>query len=261
MSRGATPPGVQSEEQTARWVRAMFSRIAPRYDLLNHLLSCNLDRYWRARTVRSVRMILDRPGALVADICCGSGDLTAALAAVGLRARVVGSDFSRSMLLQAQRKLARRALAAWLVEADALRLPLEDGSVDLITVAFGFRNLANYERGLEEMLRVLKPGAMAAILEFSQPPNRLFAGLYRFYARRVLPAVGGWLSGSHEAYAYLPDSVDRFPDAAELARLMEAAGFCAVSFERMSAGIVALHTGRKPLADRRVGRREDNRVG
>lgn len=246
MSRGAAPPGVQSEEQTARWVRAMFSRIAPRYDLLNHLLSCNLDRYWRARTVRSVRAILHRPGAVVVDICCGSGDLTAALAAAGPRARIVGSDFARSMLLQAQRKLTRRSLPAPLVEADALRLPLADSSVDLITVAFGFRNLANYERGLEEMLRVLKPAGMAAILEFSQPPNPLFARIYRFYARQVLPAVGGWLSGSREAYAYLPDSVDRFPDAGELARLMEAAGFGAVNFERMSAGIVTLHTGRKP---------------
>lgn len=261
MSRGAALPGVPSEEQTARWVRAMFSRIAPRYDFLNHLLSCNLDRYWRARTVRSVQAILERPGALVVDICCGSGDLTAALAAAGPRALVVGSDFARPMLLHAQRKLSRRGLAARLVEADALRLPLEDSSADLITVAFGFRNLANYARGLEEMWRVLKPGAMAAILEFSQPPNPWFARVYWFYARRVLPALGGWLSGSREAYAYLPDSVDRFPDAAELARLMAAAGFCAVSFERMSAGIVTLHTGRKPLADQRVGRREDNREG
>jgi demethylmenaquinone methyltransferase/2-methoxy-6-polyprenyl-1,4-benzoquinol methylase len=239
----------------------MFSRIAPRYDLLNHLLSFNLDRYWRYRTVRSVRGTLGRPGAAAVDICCGSGDLTIALAAAAPGARVIGSDFARSMLLEARRKLARRNLGAHLVEADALRLPLADGSVDLITVAFGFRNLANYERGLEEMLRVLKPGGMAAILEFSQPPNPVFARLYRFYARRVLPAVGGWLSGSREAYTYLPDSVDKFPDAGELARWMQGAGFRGVGFERMSAGIVALHTGRKPPVDQRVTVREDNRGG
>lgn len=249
MSRAAAPPGLGNQEQAARWVRAMFSRIAPRYDFLNHLLSFNLDRYWRARTVRAVRAILGRPGALVADICCGSGDLTVALAAASPRARILGSDFARPMLVQARRKLLRRGLAAWLVEADALRLPLEDGSVDLVTVAFGLRNLASYEGGLEEMHRVLKPGGVAAILEFSQPPNPAFARLYRLYARRVLPAVGGWLSGSREAYAYLPESVDRFPDAGELARLMRAAGFRAVGFERMSGGIVSLHTGERPLLD------------
>ncbi len=249
MRRGAAPPDVSNEEQTARWVRAMFSRIAPRYDLLNHLLSFNLDRYWRARTVRRVRDILSRPGVLAADLCCGSGDLTVALAAAGRTARVLGSDFARPMLLQARRKLVRRRLAARLVEADALCLPLGDCSLDLVTVAFGFRNLASYGRGLREMLRVLKPGGVAAILEFSQPPNAAFARVYRFYARRVLPAVGGWLSGSREAYVYLPDSVDRFPDAAELAQRMREAGFGAVGYERLSGGIVSLHIGKKPSPD------------
>jgi demethylmenaquinone methyltransferase/2-methoxy-6-polyprenyl-1,4-benzoquinol methylase len=249
MSRGASPPEVRGEEQTARWVRAMFGRIAHRYDLLNHLLSFQLDRYWRVRTVRHVRDILERPGARVLDMCCGSGDLMLALDAAAPRgALVVGSDFAHPMLIVARHKIARRRSRALLVEADALRLPLGDASVDLVTAAFGFRNLASYERGLEEMLRVLMPGGLAAILEFSQPPNALFAGVYRLYAQRVLPAVGGWISGSREAYAYLPDSVSKFPSAEVLARQMEAAGFEAVGFERMSGGIVSLHRGEKPLS-------------
>jgi len=130
-----------------------------------------------------------------------------------------------------------------LLEADALCLPLPDSSIDLLTVAFGFRNLTNYRAGLEEMVRVLGPGGLAAILEFSRPPSRLFSALYEFYSRRLLPAVGGALSGSREAYAYLPESVRRFPGAEELAGDMRATGFREVSFERMTAGLVALHLG------------------
>ena len=131
------------------------------------------------------------------------------------------------------------------MEADALRLPLPDASLDLVTVAFGFRNLANYRLGLAEMARVLRPGGIAAILEFSKPPHPLFAALYNFYSRRLLPAIGGAVSGSREAYTYLPESVRRFPGAEELAGDMERAGFREVSFERMTAGIVALHLGRR----------------
>ena len=130
-------------------------------------------------------------------------------------------------------------------EADALSLPLADGSLDLITVAFGFRNLANYRRGLEEMLRVLKPGGMAAILEFSQPPNPAFRALYGFFSTRVLPRVGGLVSGSREAYSYLPESIRKFPGAEQLAQEMRQAGFSRVEFERMTGGAVALHLGRK----------------
>jgi ubiquinone/menaquinone biosynthesis C-methylase UbiE len=143
--------------ETARWVRGMFGHVARRYDFLNHLLSLNLDRHWRARTVRRLRPVLERPGARVMDACCGTGDLLLALrSAAG--ATVVGSDFCRPMLEAARRKIERRGFAAALVEADALSLPLADSSFDLVTTAFGFRNLANYEKGLREMRRVLKPG-------------------------------------------------------------------------------------------------------
>jgi len=155
----------------------------------------------------------------------------------------MGSDFCHPMLVAARGKIAQRGGPAWLFEADALELPLRTGSLDLITVAFGFRNLANYEKGLLEMHRVLRPGGMAAILEFSQPPNPLFRSLYGFYSRRILPLVGGMLSGSRDAYAYLPESVRKFPSPSELTGRMRQAGFAGVTFELLSGGIVALHLG------------------
>jgi demethylmenaquinone methyltransferase/2-methoxy-6-polyprenyl-1,4-benzoquinol methylase len=157
---------------------------------------------------------------------------------------VLGIDFSRPMLLAARRKIGRRTLDAAVAEADALALPLADGALDLVTTAFGFRNLANYEKGLREIRRVLKPGGLAAILEFSRPPSAIFAALYGFYSRRVLPAIGGAISGEAGAYKYLPESVRRFPDAEQLAEMMRDAGFLEVRFERMTGGIVALHVGR-----------------
>jgi demethylmenaquinone methyltransferase/2-methoxy-6-polyprenyl-1,4-benzoquinol methylase len=223
----------------------MFARVVHRYDLLNHLLSFNIDRYWRARAVRRLRPFLRRPGAALLDLCCGTGDLLLALENER-GAPVLGSDFCHPMLLAARRKLARRHRPALLVEADALSLPLPDASLDLITVAFGFRNLASYEKGLAEMRRVLKPGAAAAILEFSQPENLILAALYGLYSKNVLPAVGGWLSGDRDAYRYLPDSVRRFPTSGQLAAAMRAAGFTQVDFERMTGGIVALHIGLTP---------------
>jgi demethylmenaquinone methyltransferase/2-methoxy-6-polyprenyl-1,4-benzoquinol methylase len=241
---GSTPVGVRSEEEAARWVRGMFGRVAHRYDLANHLLSCNIDRYWRAHTVRRTGEILLRPEARVLDICCGTGDLVLALARQGRR--VLGSDFCHPMLLAAHAKIARRRAPAVLFESDALTLPLRDASLDLLTVAFGFRNLANYEAGLVEMRRVLGPGGMAAILEFSQPPNAVFGALYQFYARRILPWIGGLISGSRDAYTYLPESVRKFPAAPELAAMMRRAGFTEVSFEYLTGGIVALHLGRMP---------------
>jgi demethylmenaquinone methyltransferase / 2-methoxy-6-polyprenyl-1,4-benzoquinol methylase len=242
MSSGAAPPGVTGEEQTSRWVRSMFGQVAPRYDLLNHLLSFQSDRYWRWRTVRRLRPILQRPDARVLDICCGSGDLTLALRGGGT-AQVFGSDFCHPMLIEARAKDDGR-LGPRLFESDALQLPVADASLDLITAAFGFRNLANYQAGLTEMLRVLKPGGTAAILEFSTPPNPVFRGFYNFYSTRVLPVLGGIISGSRDAYTYLPDSVRKFPPAPRLAQDMEAVGFQNVEFRYMTGGIVALHTGR-----------------
>jgi demethylmenaquinone methyltransferase/2-methoxy-6-polyprenyl-1,4-benzoquinol methylase len=261
--KGTAPPGARNEREAAAWVRGMFARVARRYDLANHLLSFNIDRFWRARTVRRVRPILERPGACVLDICCGTGDLTLALAREcrtpasgracpaptphpcrgegvpsGSLALVLGSDFCHPMLVAARRKGA-----AGLFEADALRLPLRDASFDLVTVAFGFRNLANYGVGLAEMRRVLRPGGMAAILEFSEPPNAVFAALYHFYSRRILPLIGGALSGSRDAYTYLPESVRKFPSAEELAEEMRRAGFAEVRYERFTGGVATLHLG------------------
>lgn len=229
-ARGALP--------SAAWVRAMFNRVAPRYDLLNHLLSFNQDRRWRARAVERLAPVLGRPGVRVLDLCCGTGDLLQALQAE-CRGFVFGCDFSPAMLEQARCKAPRCVL----VEADALRIPLADGVLDLVAIAFGFRNLADYRAGLEEMRRVLKPGGTLAILEFSRPPNRLWASLYGLYSRRVLPLLGGLISGHPSAYRYLPASVRRFPSPKELADEMRGTGFGEVSYELLSGGIVALHVG------------------
>jgi demethylmenaquinone methyltransferase/2-methoxy-6-polyprenyl-1,4-benzoquinol methylase len=250
---GAAPTGVTTEEAASRWVRGMFGKIAGHYDLLNHLLSFNLDRRWRARTVERVAGILEKPNARVLDLCCGTADILLALeerARGTARPRILGSDFCHPMLVEARRKIEARKvtngrLGSPLFEADALALPLADESLDLITVAFGFRNLANYRQGLVELVRVLKPGGTLAILEFSQPTNPAFASVYGFFSTRVLPRVGGLISGSAEAYSYLPDSIRKFPGAEDLASQMRAAGFTHVEFERMTCGAVALHLARK----------------
>jgi demethylmenaquinone methyltransferase/2-methoxy-6-polyprenyl-1,4-benzoquinol methylase len=222
----------------------MFDRVAPRYDLVNHVMSFQLDRWWRSRTVRRLRPFLDRAEARTLDLCCGSGDL---LLAISRRARtpVLGADFSHNMLIEARRKIIERGRRPFLMEADALQLPLADASLDLITAAFGFRNLANYRDGLVEMLRVLKPGGTAAILEFSMPPNRLFRAVYWFYFQHLLPLISGAISGSRESYEYLPESVSRFPGAEQLKLEMRQAGFSEVEFRYMTGGIVALHLARK----------------
>jgi demethylmenaquinone methyltransferase/2-methoxy-6-polyprenyl-1,4-benzoquinol methylase len=220
-------------DDKALWVQGMFGRIAGRYDLLNHLLSFNLDKRWRARLVKRVALA---PDARALDLCCGTGDVLLALGGT-----VLGSDFCHPMLLEAQRK----SPSSPLFEGDALSLPLKNNSLDLITCAFGFRNLANYDRGLEEFLRVLKPGGVAAILEFSQPTNRVFGALYGFFSTSMLPWIGGMISGSRDAYSYLPESIKKFPGAEDLASQMRRAGFQRVEFERMTGGAVALHLGYK----------------
>ena len=242
--KGTAPAGISTEQEASRWVRAMFGRIAPRYDLANHVLSFNLDRRWRAQTVKRVRHILERSDARSLDLCCGTGDLLIALQTRSAQA-VMGSDFCHPMLTAAAGKIARRKFHCPLFEADALALPLPDSVLDLVTVAFGFRNLANYQAGLAEMYRVLKPSGISAILEFSQPRSSVFGKLYGFYSRKLLPAIGGALSGSRDAYGYLPQSIERFPPAEELAEQMRAAGFRTVEFIRMTGGTVALHLGTK----------------
>ena len=242
MIQGTTPTGAQTEQQAATWVQGMFGRIAPRYDLLNHLLSFNIDRLWRSHTVKRVEHVLRRPEARVLDLCCGTGDLMLALES-RRGSSVFGSDFCHPMLIEACRKVSRRRFASKLFEADGLNLPLADKSMDLITIAFGFRNFASYQKGLDELFRVLRKGGVLAILEFSKPPNPLIAAGYNFYSRTILPALGGMISGSRDAYTYLPESVRKFPSAEELASEMGQVGFSRVSFERLTGGIVALHLG------------------
>lgn len=248
--KGTQPEGAATEADASRKVREMFSQIAPKYDLLNHLLSLQLDRIWRTRVVRRMAPILNRPEALVLDLCCGTGDLALGLARAG-QARVIGADFAHPMLVRASTKSAQiqngwsaAGLAAMpFFEADALRLPFADLSFDLVTTAFGFRNLANYEAGLREIHRVLKPGGALAILEFTEPPAGTIGNLYRWYFRAVLPQIGGLISGDRSAYTYLPQSVARFFRPSELAALMSTVGYQSVQYSAWTLGTVALHTG------------------
>ncbi len=242
---GTRPEGARDEAEAARAVRQMFAGIAPRYDFLNHLLSLNRDRVWRQRTARALAPRLGHAGARALDLCCGTGDLALELARVS-KGAVVGSDFVHGMLVLARDKVSRAGAEAELVEADALNLPFAAGSFDVVTAAFGFRNLANYQRGLEEIRRVLKPNGEAGILEFAHPRPGLFAILYRVYFHRVLPWVGGLISGSRATYSYLPASVEKFPDCDGFARWMEGAGFRNVRYELWTGGTVALYLGEKP---------------
>ena len=240
---GTTPPGTSNEAQAAQWVQRMFAGIAPRYDLLNHLLSFNIDRGWRRLLVEKLMPVLQRPDAKVLDLCCGTGDVLLDLQAAGA-ARVMGADFCHPMLVSARKKAGAKGFSAPLFEADALALPLAGESLDAIAISFGFRNLANYENGLQELHRVLKPGGMLVILEFSHPPGRFMKTAYGFYSRLLLPAIGSVLSGSREAYAYLPDSIRKFPRAAQLAQMMKT-GFSDTEFKLLTGGVAALHTGKR----------------
>jgi demethylmenaquinone methyltransferase/2-methoxy-6-polyprenyl-1,4-benzoquinol methylase len=219
----------------------MFSRVAPRYDLLNHLLSFQVDRHWRAFTVEKVRAVAERPEARLLDLCCGTGDLLAALARVHGRP-VFGADFCRPMLAAAAQKFGPQAL---LIEADALSLPLPAASFELITIAFGLRNLTHYQRGLEEMARLLRPGGLLAVLEFSQPRGRLLGSLYGFYFRHLLPCLGGAISGAGNAYRYLQQSVEKFLSPEELSAALRAAGFREVRYWPLTGGIAVLHVAEK----------------
>ncbi|HKW61635.1 MAG TPA: bifunctional demethylmenaquinone methyltransferase/2-methoxy-6-polyprenyl-1,4-benzoquinol methylase UbiE [Candidatus Acidoferrum sp.] len=246
--KGTRPEGANSEAEASKKVREMFTQIAPRYDLLNHLLSFELDRLWRARTAKHLRPILERPDAVVLDLCCGTGDLAFALAHAG-SARIIGADFAHSMLVRAKAKNADLSAAHGagarmsFFEADALRLPFVDASFDLVTSAFGFRNLANYEAGLREIYRVLRPGGTIAILEFAEPPEGFLGDLYRWYFTRVLPRIGWLISGHQSAYTYLPKSVARFFRPPELAALLRSVGYQSVAFQEWTMHTVALHTG------------------
>lgn len=226
----------------------MFDRIAGRYDFLNHLLSGNVDRRWRRLVARTLRSSLVE-GARVLDVACGTGDLSLMLASSGA-ARVVGLDFCRPMLEIARRKAARGPRRIQFIEGDALRLPFADESFDVATIAFGLRNLSRVGGGLYELRRVLRPGGRVIVLEFSSPVVPGFRALFRFYFARVLPRLGGLVSGSRGAYEYLHDSVMNFPDQKRLVALMQEAGFEEVEYRNLTGGIAALHTGTRPSPKR-----------
>jgi demethylmenaquinone methyltransferase/2-methoxy-6-polyprenyl-1,4-benzoquinol methylase len=222
----------------------MFTSIAPRYDLLNHVLSCNIDRLWWWRTARSFDAILKRPGTRVLDLCCGTGDMTFALnrRAGSASPQIFGADFSHAMLQRAAQK-GRGTVLRW-IEADALDLPFRDEHFNLVTSAFGFRNLADYDAGLREIARVLSPGGECGILDFGEPGG-LIGSAYRVYFKKVLPAIGTLLSGVRGPYSYLPASVERFPRPDEMLGRMRQAGFREATWTPYNFGIAGLYRGLK----------------
>lgn len=224
----------------------MFAGIARRYDLLNHLLSANIDRHWRSLVADKLRSGLVA-GTRTLDVACGTGDLALTLSEAG-QTSVTGLDFCRPMLEVAAQKAAQRQRGIPFIEADALHLPFAAETFDVVTIAFGLRNLASVEGGLQELFRVLRPGGKIAILEFSHPVVPGFRALFNFYFTRVLPRIGGLVSGSRGAYEYLPDSVSRFPDQKSLAALMREVGFEGVTYQNLTGGIAALHMGIRPGA-------------
>ncbi len=226
----------------AHRVREMFASIAGRYDLLNHLLSGNIDKRWRRLVAANLSPTLANPEAQILDVACGTGDLALTLKESGV-ARIVGIDFCRPMLDLAATKAAKGNSLLPFVEGDALSLPFADRSFEAATIAFGLRNLANVEAGIKELLRILKPGGSVVVLEFSKPNVPVLNSLFKFYFTKVLPRFGGWISGSKSAYQYVPDSVTRFPDQNELAKMMRVAGFENVSFRNLTGGVAALHVG------------------
>lgn len=261
---GAKPAGATDEASAAQAVRQMFDAIAPRYDLLNHLLSANIDRLWWRRTARQFKDVLALPDAIVADVCCGTGDLTMALLKLrpGGAQPILAIDFAHAMLRRGASKFSAAAANsaagrsgsghdsgapyAIAIEADALHLPLRAASLDLIVTAFGFRNLANYEAGLAEFHRALKPGGRLGILEFSEPDGTIGA-LYAVYFRRVLPAVGRLVCGKNGPYNYLPSSVGDFPPPPAMLAMMEAVGFRDCAWQPFTFGIAGLYTAVRPF--------------
>jgi demethylmenaquinone methyltransferase/2-methoxy-6-polyprenyl-1,4-benzoquinol methylase len=227
-------------QEHASRVREMFGRIAGRYDLLNHLLSGNVDKRWRQVVTKRVRAAISGD-ALILDVACGTGDLSLSLFE-STGARVIGTDFCRPMLSIAAGKLPKEIT---LVEGDALWLPFKDSTFDVVTIAFGLRNLSDISSGLKELRRILKPQGRVAVLEFSRPSNPVLRTLFGIYFRNLLPLLGGIISGSPAAYTYLPSSVAQFPEQQQLVALIEQAGFDQVSYENLTGGIAALHMGRK----------------
>jgi demethylmenaquinone methyltransferase/2-methoxy-6-polyprenyl-1,4-benzoquinol methylase len=254
-STGALPAGLTTEQAVAANVQQMFNSIAPTYDRANHLLSVGIDRWWWNRTARLFRPILQRPETVALDLCCGTGDMTLALLKHRpvpklttdnrqlTTAPILALDFSHQMLSLGAKKFAPHNILP--IEADALHLPLADCSVDLVTSAFGFRNLANYEEGLAELHRVLRPGGQLGILECNQPEG-LTGALYNLYFKTILPKLGGLISGKPAAYSYLPASVERFPRPPRMIQLLKNAGFTDATWTSYTFGIAGLYHATKP---------------
>lgn len=244
---GAAPDGARDPDSAARAVREMFTSIAPRYDLLNHVLSFNIDRLWWRRSARSFRHILARSDARILDLCCGTGDMTFALRRQAGKSstQILGADFSHAMLQRATAKSlsSSNSSPGW-IEADALSLPFPSAHFDLVTSAFGFRNLADYNAGLREIARVLRPGGECGILDFGEPKG-MMGTVYRIYFKQVLPRVGTIISGVSGPYAYLPASVERFPPPEEMLQRMRNAGFAEATWTPYTFGIAGLYRGKK----------------
>lgn len=240
-------PGKNAGEAAhSRAVKQMFSGIAPRYDLLNHVLSLNIDKRWRRRVRTELTGVLGDPNAIILDVACGTGDLSLELQRDSA-ARVVGTDFCRPMLAIAQQKNGEGRADIEYVEADAMALCFADESFDAVTIAFGLRNLPNLPNALRELARVLRPGGRLVVLECSHPIVPGLRAIYDLYFTRILPRIGGMLSGSRAAYEYLPESVSKFPDQKGLARQMEDNDFAGVRYENLTGGIAALHSGTKTI--------------
>ena len=233
-----------NEIEHAKAVRAMFSGIARKYDLLNHLLSLNIDKRWRRLIRENLAEVLANDNAFVLDVACGTGDLSLELQK-NAKAKIIGTDFCRAMLEIARDKTQTLGLRVPYIEADAMQLSFADESFDAVSIAFGLRNLSNFQDGLYELRRVLKKGGRLAILEFTTPSIPVFRKLFNLYFTQILPRIGGVVSGSRETYEYLPDSVSKFPDQKLLAEMMRQTGFNGVEFKNLTGGIAAIHTGIK----------------
>ncbi len=233
-----------NEIEHSKAVRAMFSGIARKYDLLNHLLSLNIDKRWRRLIRENLAEVLANDNAFVLDVACGTGDLSLELQK-NAKAKIIGTDFCRAMLEIARDKTQTLGLRVPYIEADAMQLSFADESFDAVSIAFGLRNLSNFQDGLYELRRVLKKGGRLAILEFTTPSIPVFRKLFNLYFTQILPRIGGVVSGSRETYEYLPDSVSKFPDQKLLAEMMRQTGFNGVEFKNLTGGIAAIHTGVK----------------
>ena len=232
------------ELRHAKDVREMFSRISPKYDFLNHFLSGNIDKRWRKLVTKKLESILNDKNAIVLDVACGTGDLALEMQKAA-KAKIIGTDFCRPMLEIAKDKNAPENLTIPYLEADGMNLSFADETFDAVTIAFGLRNFSNWQDGLKELQRVLKSGGKLIILEFSAPVVPGFRQLFQLYFTKILPKIGGVVSGSRGAYEYLSESVARFPNQKGLMKMMLENGFSDVEYKNLTGGIAAIHIGAK----------------